>query len=96
MGPEQNMKSHSSKGTESRTTLEELRESVALVLALSEALSKVSGDLNTFMLRVDTYVNDEDFSPSIDVDVFIATQSPIYNGLLVAIEEAADALGTDD
>jgi hypothetical protein len=77
-------------------TLEELRTATATTLGLAEELSRVVGELNAFMLRVDTQVNDADFSPSIDVDAFVAVQTPIYNAHLVAIEAAADALGTDD
>lgn len=76
-------------------TLEELRVIVADVVEKAETLHGKAIRLKNFMNRISTMVNDEQFSSTINVDSFVAIQTPLYLALLHEIEVAADALGTD-
>lgn len=76
-------------------TLEELRTIVADVVEKAETLHGKTMRLKSFMNRISTMVNDEQFSSTINVDPFVAIQTPLYLALLHDIEVAADALGTD-
>ena len=79
-------------------TLQELQQLVATVQNLVINLDGAISNLRTFVNKVSSQVNDPDFSQVLfdgNVDDFVAVQTPIYIGLLTAIETATDALGTD-
>lgn len=76
-------------------TLAELRAIVADVSQKSDTLFGKTMRLKSFINRIETILNDNDFASTINVDQFVALQTPIYLAILHDIEVAADALGTD-
>jgi hypothetical protein len=77
-------------------TLEELQEALEVTGPLVAALKSKVDELEVFIRRIYVYINDPNFAVTVDVDAFVAIQVPIYTALLVEIETAADALGTDN
>lgn len=76
-------------------TLQELRTIVADVAQKGDTLFGKTMRLKSFIDRVDRIINDNEFAATINVDAFVAVQTPIYLAILHDIEVAADALGTD-
>lgn len=77
-------------------TLEELQAIVQDVAAKSSALLDASQQLNGFFQEVLADVHPSNpLSAAINVDAYVAIQTPIYLAKLTAVEAAADLLGSD-
>lgn len=76
--------------------LSELRAIVLDVQTKAHTLNATTQNLRGFIDAVETMVGESNsFAETINVDQFVAIQTPIYLELLRQIEIAADALGTD-
>lgn len=76
-------------------TLAELQTIVADIQTKSADLTTKVADLSRFVTRVSSIINDTQFNTTLNIDQFVAIQTPLYLALLHNIEVAADALGTD-
>ena len=75
-------------------TLEELRVLVADIKTKSRAIRDAALSLDQMIVAIDAQINNE-YASTINVDAFVAIQTPIYLERLTALEAATDALGTD-
>ena len=77
--------------------LEELRTATAATRELSEKLVEEVMAFHSFINKIEEGIHHPQISPTIDVDAFVALQTPVYNAHLATIEAAAaDALGADN
>lgn len=76
-------------------TLQELQAIVEDVRTKANMLQGAASNLASFMEKIYRIINDPDFSSTINVDAFVAIQTPLYLEHLHNIEVAADVLGTD-
>ena len=77
-------------------TIEELRIILADLLPKAYDLSRAAQNFAGFIEQVNGAISPNNpFSGAINVDQFVAIQTPIYLSLLTAVETAADVLGTD-
>lgn len=76
-------------------TLSELQSLATTINQQVKDLRNATTILEGFMASVITFVNDPNFSSTIDVDAFVAIQLPIFTSLLTAVEQKADALNSD-
>lgn len=77
------------------TTLVELRQTVSTLQQLAGYLGEANSNFQAFISKMVMFVNDADFSSTIDVNAFITAQTTMYLALLTKIEIAADGLGSD-
>lgn len=71
--------------------LSELQAIVLDIKTKTITVEQSSGHLMTFVDRIDTIVNSE-YGPTINVDAFVAIQTPLYVALLNDLQNAVNAL----
>lgn len=76
-------------------TLSELRALFETIDGQSRTLYETTAQLRAFMNNIRSIIYDPNFSETIDVDQFVAIQTPIFTQMLTSIETAADAMNTD-
>lgn len=77
-------------------TLDELRVIVTDIFQKSTVLAQKTNLLQSFMTEINAQISpNNSFVSTINIDQFVAIQTPLYLALLHDIEVAADALGTD-
>ena len=78
------------------TTIEQLRITVDMISEQIDTLQNRTRAVERFMKDTKRMIREENpFASTIDVDAFIAIQTPLFISMLTEVEEAADALNTD-
>lgn len=77
------------------TTKAELQAIIDVVKPLTVTLQREAGKLVSLIIQVENLIN-SDFGDTVDIDALITQYLPLYNAQKAVIEQAADALGTDN